>query len=1076
MLKPFNSRNILCASVLAAIGYTGDLAAQDTSSGIRGRLVDADGNPLANATVVVQDSRTGATRELESNNSGTFYATNLTVGGPYTVTINNSKTVTVDSIQLGDVYNLTVDMESSEIEEIIVLGQSNTLTDIAAGPSSTFGIFELETSVSYNRDIRDVYSLDPRFNMDGDSRDSQLNCIGKHPRFNSLSLDGVAQNDRFGLNSNGYATATGMSFPYAAVAQVSAELAPFDVTYGGFTACNVNAVTKSGTNNWTGNAFFEGTNQSLRGDTLEGADGSSQSFSTPDYDESYYGFSVGGPLIKDRLFLFGAYEESEAPEFIGMGYAGSENGVERSWLDQETYNLINTTARDKYAIDTGGQPSDGMQTTEAYVLKLDYNINDNHSAALVYNYYDGIEDRASDSDQNEFEFANHYYKKSAELTTWTASLKSQWSDAFSTEIFINTNEMVDGQNTVGPKDVGDHQIAMNGRNNTIYLGADDSRQANALDWDSTFYKFTGSYLAGDHVITFGYERDKLNVFNMFVQHSNGGEWDYYDDSLSNPAACAALDAQGRFDDPSCSMSGIDRFLLGRPSRVYYGSGGGTNNASDAAAALSNTMNTFYIQDELYLPDYNLTLVGGLRYERMDQNDRPQFNQAFNNLVGLRNDANLDGVDLIMPRLGITWEADYNLTLRGGIGLYSGGNPMVWVSNAWSNDGISNVQTQWRNFSGAQSVFTDVQLSGAGRPGYDVPQSVFDTVANTSAADGNTDSLAFIDPDYEQPSEWKYSLGATYTMDNGLTLDGDIIYSRQNDPAYYEDVSQTQIGTTAAGAPIFDFVAGSENYMLTNANTYGDGLAVSLIAKQRYDWGLDWSLGYAYTDQTDVSPMTSSVASSNFNNLALSSLIDPRAATSNYVSPHRFTARISYAREFIPGHETRITAFMFSKEGQPQSHVMSSSDLEGDQRYGRHLLYVPSPNGDDNVVIQPGFDTAGWNTFLKTNGYEQYAGGFVPRNARHTRWSNRMDLRIDQELPLFFGTQARAYLKIYNVLNMLNDSWGRQYDSYFYSQAVVTSSVDGDGRYVFENFRNRGLTDLRENASLYEIRLGVQFEF
>jgi hypothetical protein len=264
-------------------------------------------------------------------------------------------------------------------------------------------------------------------------------------------------------------------------------------------------------------------------------------------------------------------------------------------------------------------------------------------------------------------------------------------------------------------------------------------------------------------------------------------------------------------------------------------------------------------------------------------------------------------------------------------------------------------------------------------------------------------------------------------------------------------------------------------MLTNAQTKGEGLAFSLVARHSYDWGLDWNFGYAYTDQTDVSPMTSSVAGSNFGNLALTTLIDPQAATSNYVSPHRFTGRISYGHEFIPGNETRFTMFMYRKQGQPASHVMSSNNLEGDGFFGRHQLYIPGLN-DSNVVIAPGFDVDGWARFVQDNGYAEFAGGFVPRNQNFSDWSTRVDFRIDQELPLIFGTQARAYLKIYNVLNMLNDSWGRQSDAFFFNQQVVTASLDSQNRYVFEDFRNRGLTDLRENATLYEIRMGIQFEF
>lgn len=1068
MLSVSRAKRSALFTAFLAVGLSAQTAAQDTTSAIRGTVFDAGGLPVAEASVEVVDQRTGATRVLESNSTGAFYAANLPVGGPYRVTVDDDRSVTIETISLGEVYNLSIDLGASgPAEEILVIGRSEALADVAPGPSATFGGFELETSVAYDRDIKDVYSLDPRMNLDGGTA---VNCIGKHPRYNSISLDGVAQNDRFGLNSNGYATATGMPFPYESIAQVAAELAPFDVNYGGFTACNINAVTKSGTNEWSGTGFYELTGDRWRGDSLT-ENGRTSEFSTTDYEEEKYGFSIGGPIVEDRLFFFAAYEETEEPRFLSMGYAGSGNGVERPWLSAADYGRIRQTAIDLYDYDPGGQPADGAQTERKYMVRFDWNINDAHSLAGIYNFYDGIQDRASDGDNNEFEFSNHFYQKGAELETVIVKLFSQWTDAFSTEIFVNTNTMVDTQVTTGPADFADFQINID--RNTVYLGADDSRQANRLNWESSFWKFSGKYLAGEHLLTFGYERDDLSVFNLFVQHSRGGEYDFFDDSAGNPAHCGALTAQGRFDDPACALSGIDRFELGRPSRVYYGSGGGTNDAADAAASFGNVLNTLYFQDEWYLPYYSLTFTAGLRYEWFTSDDRPRLNQTFTSANnGLRNDGNVDGLDLLMPRLGFTWEALDDLTLRGGLGLYSGGNPNVWLSNAWSNDGITNVQLQWRNFSGAGSIFGDVPLAGGGRPGYDVPAALVDQILATTEANANDSRLVLIDPDYEQPAEWKLALGGTYYFANGIGVDADYIFSRQQNPAYYLDISQQRVGTTAAGQPIYDFVNGAENFMLTNSGQKPEAHSLSLVARQRYDWGLDWTLGYAWTDAEDVSPMTSSVAGSNFDNLALVDLVEPMPGTSNYVSPHRFTARLSYGRDFIAGHETRITALFYSKEGHPQSHVMSSADLEGDGFYGRHLLYVPGAN-DPNVVAGPDFDLAAFSAFVEREGY---GAGFVGRNANHADWSSRLDLRIDQQLPLLFGARARGWIKIYNLLNMIDDDLGLQYDGQFFSQQVVTSSLNDRGQYVFERFRDRNITDLLEQRSLWELRVGIQFEF
>ena len=1085
-------RHFAQVAIAAIILSLGNLAqAQDTTSAIRGKLLDSNGNPLANARVEVTDTRTGATRRLESNQVGTFYATNLPVGGPYRVTVNNVKTVTIDSISLGDIYNLSMNLDPSQalsetdrsssyadMEEIVVFGDAKQLLDVAAGPAVAYGAHELNTSVAYDRDIKDVYTLDPRMNLDGDS---QVNCIGKHPRFNSINLDGVSQNDRFGLNSNGYSTATGMPFPYDGIAQVAVELAPFDVTYGGFTACNVNAVTKSGSNEWSGSVFYEQTEDDWRGDSLT-VDEQRQEYKTVDYTEEKYGLSLGGPLLADRLFIFAAYEQTEEPEFIGMGYAGSGNGVERPWLSQADYNRINTIARDTYNYNTGGQPDDGSQEEEKYMARLDWNISDDHNLALIYNFYDGFEHRASDGDSDEFEFANHFYTKGAESETYTLRFTSQWSHAFTTEFFFSDNSIKDSQVTRGPKDFADMQIEIDG--NTIYLGADDSRQANGLNTDSTFFKAVGEVLLGDHLLTFGYEQETLEIFNLFVQHSRGGEYDFEDDSnlASNPARCAAFmdmpmnsAAQQRFADPGCHLSGLDKFELGRPDSIDYGSGGGTNNANDAASSFENVLHTLYVQDEWYIPQRNLTLTFGLRYDRFTSDDRPKFNQTFataNN--GLRNDTNLDDLDLLMPRLGITWEATDKLTLRGGLGLYSGGNPNVWISNAWGNDGITNVQVDLDNPGNTRSVINDLPLTGSARPGYDIPQSLFNEVRDVTAADASDSRLVLIDPDYEQPGEWKLALGGTYLFNWGTSMDADIIYSKQQDAAYYVDVSQTTQRSTMAGQPIYDYTTGRDNFMLTNASSDGESIAASLVFSDTHDWGLDWTLGYAFVDAEDVSPMTSSVASSNFNNLALVDIRNPEAATSNYVSPHRITARFSYGQEFFSGLETRFTLMMYRSKGQPQSHVMNSAALEGNGRNRRHLLYVPTGPNDPNVVYETTFDQAAFNAFVQREGYDP---GFVPRNENHVRWSSRMDLRIDQELPAFVdGAKGRIFLKVYNLLNLIDDDMGLQYDAQSSVQQVVTADVDAMGRYVYKTFQDRSLSDLLENRSLWELRLGIQFEF
>lgn len=1029
--------------------------AQSTTSAIRGKLLDTNGAPLANAEVVVKDTRTGATRTVSSNDSGTFFAPNLVVGGPFIVTVNNEKSVKVDNVALGDVYRLTVtdlaiagSAPASDIEEITVMGKAVTFADVASGPSAVFTLSDLEDSVSFNRDIKDVFSNDPRINLDNPTRGSGVNCGGKNPRFNGISIDGVSQNDRFGLNANGYATANGQPFPFDAISQVSVELAPFDVTYGGFSACAINAVTQSGSNEFKGKVFYEFSNDDLRGDKIR-AFGQDIDVTTNDFKEETIGFSLSGPIIQDKLFFALSYEKADEPRFNAQGFNGSGNGVNRPWLSEGDYNRILDIANRVYGYDPGGQPDNNVNDLEKLLARIDWDINDQHRASFIYNKFEGVEVLSSDGDTNEFEFSNHFYNKGSDLDTYVLKLNSNWTDSLSTELFLSQNKLDDTQATVGNPDFGDFQISIN--RDTVYLGADDSRQGNDLNYTSNLIKFNLQYLTGNHVITAGVEHDNLEVFNLFVQHSNGGEYDFFDDS-------------GRG-----GLSGIDKFEQGLPNRIYYGSGGGTNNVNDAAANFTNTQTTLFVQDEYTFDDIGLTVVGGLRYERFGADDAPAFNQAFTNLYGFANNATIDGVDLVMPRVGFTWDANDITTVRGGLGLFSGGNPNVWISNSYSNDGITNVQLR-QSFD--DSIF-NLPLSGAGRPGFDVPQALVDGVASVTPDDASTQRLALVDPNYEQPSELKFALGATFNLLSEYKIDADLLYSKQRDSAIYRDISQEIVGRTAAGSPIINSVRGQRNYVLTNSDRDASTLVLSASISREFDSGFSFNAGYAYIDSEDISGMNSSVAESNFGNVATLNPNDLRPGTSEYEVQNRVTFRLRYRKEFFSDLATSFSVYGVYKDGQSTTYSMSGDGLENNSRARRHLLYIPTAN-DAAVVYDERFDRQAFDQFIDSKGLAR--GQFVSRNSAGSKGSGRIDLRIDQEIPGFGRLKPKVYLKINNILNMLNSDWGGQYDAAFVSEQVVESSVNNSGQFVFEDFNDPEISELLPNISVWEARVGLEVRF
>ncbi|MEM8921708.1 MAG: carboxypeptidase regulatory-like domain-containing protein, partial [Pseudomonadota bacterium] len=322
------SGGLAAAAMTAAIIMPAD--AQVTTSAIRGSVVDAQGAAVPNANIVISDTRTGFTRDFQSSATGGFSARGMNVGGPYSVEVSADgfQTIRLDGVflQLGDTTNLNLAFPAATADErtleaVVITANAGAVGQTAIGPSSTFDLATLQTSPVINRDLKDIVRQDPRVFLDLANQDG-IQCGGASPRFNSLTVDGVALNDGFGLNDNGYPTERS-SFPFDAIENVSVELAPYDVNYGIFTACNINAVTKSGTNEFHGSAFFDYTDDSLQGDTLSG-----ETIDRPAFDEQRYGFSLGGPIIKDKLFFFGSYEYFEGFDIFERGPEGSGAGTE----------------------------------------------------------------------------------------------------------------------------------------------------------------------------------------------------------------------------------------------------------------------------------------------------------------------------------------------------------------------------------------------------------------------------------------------------------------------------------------------------------------------------------------------------------------------------------------------------------------------------------------------------------------------------------------------------------------------------------------------------------------------------
>jgi len=1062
--------------------------AQQTTSDIRGVVTDEAGNPIAGASVVVTDVLTGTTRRVSTDATGRFGAQNLDTSGDYTVTATaagfQGQGVENVRLSLGDtsVVSFALPRAGASGDEVVVVATRSAVAEVALGPNSTFDFDDLQSGPAASRDIKDIVRIDPRIFID-ESFGNGLQCAGASPRFNSLTVDGIKLNDNFGLNANGYPTER-LPFPFDSINQVAVELAPFDVEYGGFTGCNINAVTRSGSNEFHGSGWFDYTNDSLNGGKVAGS-----SFDKGSFNDFRFGATLSGPIIKDKLFFFAAYEKINESNIITRGPAeAGEIGVQG--VSQAQLDRIVQIAQDQYGYTPTPLPSSVGQDDEKMLIKLDWNMSDAHRMALTYNRIKGNTLTASDDDPNEYEFFDHYYNRSTKLISYSGQIFSNWTDNFSTEIRASYTTNDTRQESVNGSDFGEVQIRTrnNGQNATVYFGADDSRHSNKLDTKTFNLKLKADYQLNNNLITFGYEMEQIDVFNLFIQHTEG---EFRFDRVSSPS----------------TDQNIDDFEIYMADDIYYYNTP-THNPDDGAANFGFTTHSAYLQDEVTFDEIGLVFTAGVRYDWYTSGDTPALNPLFVARNGYPNTATFDGRSLIQPRFGFNWEVNDKLSIRGGGGLFSGGNPNVWLSNSYQNDGITIVTPDIDDYNINPMLITNVDDEGGmNRAIWGIPQILYDLVS----AGGSDNAVNAVDPNFNVPSQWKAALGATYDFGQDFRLMLDFIYTDDEDAAGIVDATLAQVDTTLAdGRPIYRRVDFSDpncatmpdtctarpftqDFILTN-NAGGKQKVLSAVLSKTYEFDsgarANWSLAYAYTDAKDRNPMTSSVAFSNYVNFSTTDPNHPGLYNSNYEVPHRFTLRAGVDLPiFSSDLFTSFDLFGVASQSRPYSFIfVDGGDLFGDRLDGRHLLYVPTGADDPNVIWDGVFtdpmEIANLMGVISDLGLDKYSGMVAPRNAFQSDWYTQWDLRIEQELPgLFEGHKAKMFFILDNIGNMINDKWGVIRQAGFPGSVELIeldeSGLGPNGEYIFTDYNNVTADSIQSpitKASVWQIRMGVKYEF
>ncbi|UUO22146.1 TonB-dependent receptor [Colwellia sp. M166] len=1039
----------ITGAVVLALGLSTSAMAADTTSSVRGTIVGPNGQAAPNTKIMLIHQPSGTVTEVVTNETGAFNAGGLRVGGPYQIVIDSDKFQDVAKndifLLLGQTLRLNEQLNAAQnIETITVTGSQTSFTS-NAGSSSFFGSDAIENSPSFNRDLKDILRQNPLATSLG-GNDNGFSVAGSNPRFNSLNVDGVGLNDDFGLNGNGYPTQRS-PISLDAIEQISIDTNPYNAKFGGFSGARINAVTKSGTNELHGGVFYEKTSDSWAGDYDTN---NSKGNEVEGVKSDTWGAHLGGALIEDKLFFFANYESFEKPTVSDYGPEGSGKPLSTN-LTLDEYNQIAAIASERYGIaDIGGWEGNPKEVDDKILIKLDWNINDDHRAAFTFNQDESNSIRNVTDGSSTLNTSTNWYDYQQNMNSYALHLYSDWNSDLTTEFAVSYKD-VESISGVATRDYGKVSI-----DRAIDFGPDNYRHANALETKTWRANFDAEYLVGDHKLGFGVQYERNDIFNMFAE-ATLGTW---------------------------TFDSIDDFAAGN-AELYYGNAP-TNNQADTAASLVMGTYSFYVQDD-WAFNSDIDVSFGLRYERIFSDDTPSFNAKFYDRYGYGNQENLDGTDIWLPRVGMTWYASDDLTVRGGFGLFSGGKPNVWISNSYSKTGINYV-TNTQDYTDLTSLA--------------VPQDIKDSLANVTP-DGETN---VIDSDFETPSEWRYSIGFDYNFDSELlgdnwTWSGEYIYVDKQDSLAWRDLNRQPSGeVTKDGRIIYEpFDATSpDNYdiLLTNADRDGYSNVISTSLYKSWENGLDMNISYTNQDVVDGNTGTSSQAASNYKYNVYSEGRNVDAlGTGNYEIEHSLKITLGYTKEFFEGYNTRVNLFFERRSGRPFGWVLGTyrkGDL-GDQdylsKYNAKTPYIPSGADDPNVAYKNGMTYADLMAdYVNPAGLAGYAGGFVDKNSSKRPWLTTMDLSIQQDIPgLMKGHKGTLTFTVQNLANLINKDWGHVYsptDGDF-NKEFANAEWNDDGQIVYSpNSRSsigpigsdNSSYDIEGEDSVWYIKVGVRYTF
>ena len=1014
------------------------LAAQGvTTAAVTGTVTDPNGAPLAGARVTVTNTATGAVASVATRGDGRYYLPGLQPGGPYTIRVEGlgfaEEVIEGITLALSQTarFDFVLQSQAIALEAIEVTAErSAVMSRGRTGAATVVNQSTVEKMPTLTRDFTALTRLAPQISVDGNAS----SAIGRNSKFNNIQIDGAANNDLFGLGSGGTPGNDVGAKPISmeAIQEFQVVIAPFDVRQGGFTGAGVNAITKSGTNDFHGTFTYYGRNQSFAGRYINY--NGTEAAPLGDFTDKGFAFSLGGPIQRDKLHFFvaGEFGDRAAPN------GGVAIGRDAAIRFEEVQPIVDYV-RETYGYEPGEIGEVTMRRfSDNLFARLDYQINENHRLTVRHNWVDAGDDNLSRTNSNYF-LGNAGYKKTSVTHSTVAQLNSNFGGRFFNELRIGRTTIDDVRN------VGElfPFVTINlpdGR--AISFGTENFSGKNVLEQDVIEITNDLTFTAGRHTITVGTHNEFFGFSNLFVRNPYGNY---------------------RFNS-------FEDFQAGNPSRYEYTYllPGGKERAEFDVRQLS-----FYVQDQFDVTD-RLTLTAGIRYDVSLFPDKPSYNPMVEDSIGRRTDGVPESMSSINPRIGFNWDVygDRSMQVRGGVGYFSGRTPYVWISNAYGNTGVD---------------YASFTCSGAAAPAFvaDPHNQPESCAGSTSLAPG---IINLTNPDFKFPQVLRTSLAIDRELPYGFVGTLEWIYSKSVHDALFQELTVgDQIGM-AEGRPRYARARRGFSSVTDITNT-DENYSYSITAQLQRQFADRWdaSIAYTYGQAWDVTSTTSSQAFSNWRyNPIDGDPNNPKLRPANFDVRHRIVAQGSYQLELIPNSPTNIALIYVGESGRPYSYTYASSDINGDGSADNDLIFVPASPDQIRFQGTPEQQQASWqalNAFIEGEECLREARGRVlERNACRLPWTNQFDVRVSQQVsvPRMPGHRVEFNLDIINVANLLNKDWGKvQYVPNQNSTLLraADTTPDENGRVLFEPFSGQSsVHNISDLASRWQIQLSARYVF